>query len=287
MMINRLIIVLFVYLININLHGQNELQFSFKCGETVKSPIEFSVLLKFPDGRISKLYSDSKTKYLNSYNFSDKEYFTSKGKYILSIYFNAENYGEDSIDYDFKLYGDEIKTTISVDFDFKERLIKKSNIYEKGDEVLNGYVLINKYYNAPKTIEISINKENIGTEYYKGSFFYIKNHSKDTIYGEHLPGYFWGTLSYLRNDSVFMTRIGILDYNFADSPPLFPDSTKIATVGSFGLTKKLFPADYRFEVMLAKKWQSTGIGIYEEHEKFIWCAETKEYYKLTHDFKTE
>ncbi|NRB65362.1 MAG: hypothetical protein HRU40_20490 [Saprospiraceae bacterium] len=266
-----------------NLHGQNELQFSFECGESIKSPIESSVSIKFPDGRISKLYSDSKTKY----DFIDKEYFTSKGKYILSIYFIAENYGQDSIEYDFELNGDEVKTTISVNFDFRERLIKKGNIYEKGNEVLNGSVRINKYYNASKTIEILINKENIGTEYYKEPFFKIKNNSIDTIYGEHMPGYFWGTLSYLRNDSTFMTRIGRLDYNFAASPPLYPDSTKIATVGSFGLTNKLIPFDYRFEVMLAKEFQSTGIGIYTEQESFIWWAGTKEYYKLTNDFKIE
>ena len=44
-----------------NLHGQIELQFSFEYKESIKSPIETSVLLKFPDGRISKLYSDTKT----------------------------------------------------------------------------------------------------------------------------------------------------------------------------------------------------------------------------------
>ena len=212
-----------------NLLGQNELQFSFECEESIKSPIETSVLLRFPDGRISKLYSDSKTKY----DCNDKEYFTSQGEYILSINFSAENYGQDSIIYDFELNGNEIKTTISVDFDFRERLIKKGNIYEKGDSVLSGYIRINKYYNAPKTIEISIDKENIGNEYYKGPFFIIKNNSTDTIFGEHLPGYFWGTLSYLKNDSTYMTRTGILDYEFVDSPPLYPDSTKIASVGSF------------------------------------------------------
>ena len=266
-----------------NLHGQNDLQFSFECEEAINSPIETKVLIKLPDGRISNLYSDSITKY----NFADKENFASKGKYGLSIYFGAEKYGQDSIVYDFELNGNEIKTIISVDFDFRERLIKKGSIYEKGDSVLNGYVRINKYYIAPETIEISFDKENMGTEYYKGPFFKVKNNSTDTIFGEHLPGYFWGTLSYLRNDSTYMTRTGILDYEFVDSPPLYPDSTKIASVGSFGLTKKLIPIDYRFEVMLAKEWQSTGIGIYKEHENFIWWAGTKEYYKLTHDFKIE
>jgi len=266
-----------------NLHGQNELQFSYECEEAIKSSIETKVLIKLPDGRISNLYSDSKTKY----DFTDKENFASKGKYGLSIYFGAEKYGQDSIVYDFELNGNEIKTIISVDFDFRERLIKKGNIYEKGDSVLNGYVRINKYYIAPETIVISFDKENMGTEYYKVPFFKIKNNSTDTIFGEHLPGYFWGTLSYLRNDSTHMTRTGILDYEFVDSPPLYPDSTKIASVGSFGLSRKLVPFDYRFEVMLAKEWQSIGIGIYEEHKNFIWWAGTKEYYKLTYDFKIE
>lgn len=65
----------------------------------------------------------------------------------------------------------------------------------------------------------------------------IKNNSKDTLYGEYLPGYFWGTLSYIRNDSILATRTGRIDYTFDNPPPLYPDSVKIATVGSFGLTK--------------------------------------------------
>ena len=72
-----------------------------------------------------------------------------------------------------------------------------------------------------------------------------------------------------------MTRTGILDYEFVDSPPLYPDSTKIASVGSFGIRKKLVSFDYRFEVMLAKKWQSIGIGIYEENQNFFGGLERK------------
>ena len=118
-------------------------------------------------------------------------------------------------------------------------------------------------------------------------YFIIKNNSKDTLYGEHLPGYFWGTLSYRKNDSTLFTKIGILDYMFVDSPPLYPDSIKYATVGSFGLTKKLVPFEYRFEVMLADKRQSQGIGVYKELKHIIWWAGTKNYYKLKYDFKVD
>ncbi len=102
-----------------------------------------------------------------------------------------------------------------------------------------------------------------------------------------MPGYFWGALSYIRNDSILATKIGILDYEFVASPPLYPDSTKLATVGSFGLTKKLMPFNYRFEVMLADKWQSQGIGVYKERQNIDWWAGTKNYYKLKYDFKVD
>jgi hypothetical protein len=144
-----------------------------------------------------------------------------------------------------------------------------------------------KYYNASKLIDIALDNENLGDEYDKGPFFKIKNNSKDTLYGEHLPGYFWGTLSYRKNDSTLFTKIGILDYMFVDSSPLYPDSIKYATVGSFGLTKKLAPFEYRFEVMLADKWQSQGIGVFKELKHIIWWAGTRNYYKLKYDFKVD
>lgn len=270
-------------MICLNLHGQNELQFSFSCSERIESHFVSRVLLILPDGKIKRLFNGS----VSNYGVLEKENYKAKGEYILSIYFEAEKYGQDSINYDFELNGNEVKTSISINFDFKERLHKRGNIFKKGEKVLNGYVLINRYYKAPKTIEISYCEENIGSEFYKGPFFNIKNNSTDTLYGEHLPGYFWGTLSYLRNDSVFMTRIGTLDYEFAYSSPLYPDSVKTATVGSFGLTKKLVPFDYRFEVMLAKEWQSTGIGIYKEHKNIVWWGGVKEYYKLECNFKNK
>lgn len=282
-MIIRLAFISLVFLTSMNLNGQNALQFSFECGEEIKSSIASSALLKNSNGNISELYSDTLTKF----DFFGKDYFTSKGKHTLSIHFNAEKYGQGSIDYDFELNGNEIKTIISVDFDFREQLHKKGDIYEKGEKILNGYIRVTKYYETPKSVEITLDKENKGSEFYKGPFFEIKNNSKDTLYGEHLPGYFWGTLSYLRNDSVYVSRTGMLDYQFVNSPPLYPDSVKTATVGSFGLTKKLYPFDYRFEVMLAEKWQSMGIGIYEKHKGFVWWAGTKDYYKLIYDFKVE
>lgn len=279
--ITRRIFIFLLLLEGMNLYGQNRMNFSYKCENEIKRPFKSRILLKLPKDKTYKLFSDT----INEFNYSTKGFFKTKGKYTISIFFETEKYGKDSIDYNFELNGTEINTTISVSFDFRERLYKKGDIYEKGDKTLNGYIRINKYYEAPEKVKIELDKEQKEDEFYKGPFFKIKNNSKDTLYGEHLPGYFWGTLSYLRNDSILATRIGVLDYEFVGSPPLYPDSTKIATVGSFGLHRNLVPFNYRFEVMLAKKWQSQGIGVYEERKNFGWWAGMKEYYKLKYDLK--
>jgi hypothetical protein len=281
--ITKYVLSTLLFILGMTLYGQNDLHFSYECNDKIISPIKTTILLKTPDKEIFNLYADT----VSDFVFSKKNYFKSIGKCTLSISFVTKNNGIDSIDYDFDINGAELITDISVEFDYRERLIKKEEIYIKGDKVINGYIRLNKYYSAPESIDISIDKEYFGDEYYKGPFFKIKNNSKDTLYGEHLPGFFWGTLSYKKNDSILLTKIGILDYEFVDSPPLYPDSTKYATVGSFGLTKNLIPFEYRFEVMLADKWQSQGIGVYKEREDNVWWAGTKNYYKLKYDFKVD
>lgn len=281
--ITRRIFIFLLLIEGMSLYGQNGINFSYKCENEIIRPIKSRILLKLPENKTYTLFSDT----INESNYSNKNFFKTKGKYTISIFFEAEKYGSDSIDYNFELNGYEINTEISVRFDYRERLLKKGDIYEKGEKVLNGYIEVDNYYKAPKSIKIKLDKNHIGDEYYKGPFFAIKNNSNDTLYGEHLPGYFWGTLSYLRNDTIIATRIGSICYEFADSPPLYPDSTKLATVGSFGLTEKLAPFNYRFEVILVKKRVSQGIGIFEERKNFIWWAGTKEYYKLKYDFKID
>lgn len=265
------------------LYGQNGLHFSYECKDKILSPAKAKIILKFSEKEIFSWSTDT----ASNFAFSKRNYFKSIGKYTLSISFETKSYGKNSVNYNFDINGNEINTDISVVFDYRERLIKKGDIFIKGKKVINGYVRLNKYYRAPKSIDITLDKENWGNEDYKGPFFKIKNNSSDTLYGEYLPGYFWGTLSYIRNDSILLTKIGILDYNFDDAPPLFPDAIKYASVGSFGLTNKLLPFEYRFEVLLSNKSQSPGIGVYKELQNIVWWAETKKYYKLTYDFKVD
>lgn len=278
--IAKFILVLSLLIKGVYTYGQHELRLSYVCEDEIKGSFRTEIRLKHPDNKTSYLFTDT----VRKYKVSEKNYLKLNGKYTLSIWFDAKNYGKDSLNYDFNVNGNELVSDISIRFDYDERLIKKGGTFTKDSKVVNGYIRINKYFNAPKSVEILLDKEDLGDEYYKGPFFKIKNCSNDTLYGEHLPDYFWGTLSYVKNDSVLATRTGIIDYEFISSHPLYPDSTKYATVGSFGLNRKLAPFKYRFEVLLAKKWQSQGIDAYKEQQNISWWAETKEYYKLVYDF---
>lgn len=279
----KLILICFLFIKCIALHGQSNMQFLYECGKHFEDPIHSKILLKRPEKTTDKLFSDT----ISKYNFSKNNFFKTKGQYTLSICFESEKYGKDSIEYDFEVKGNEINIIISVNFNYSEKFYKQENGFIQGEKVPNGYIRVNKYYEAPKSIDIKLDKEHESNEYYKDPFFKIKNNSNDTIYGEYLPGYFWGTLSYIRNDTIIASRIGIIDYEFADSPPFYPDSTKTATVGSFGLYKSLPPFNYQFEVMLAKKWQSQGIGVFLEKKNFVWWTGTKEFYRLKYNFKIE
>jgi len=270
-----------ILLIGMTLYAQNTMNFTYDCEKVFQSSILSNIILKQPDKEAYILFSDT----VHNYSLTKNNFFKAKGKYMLTILFDSEKYGKDKIVYNFDLNGNEKSTDISVRFDYTERYIKKGEIYEKGEKIPNGYVEVIKYYEAPKSIDIKLDETLKSGEDYKGPFFRIKNNSKDTLYGAQLPGYFWGTLSYLKNDSVIATRTGSVCYEFAGSPPLYPDSTKIASVGSFGLSNKLVPFDYRFEVLLANKWQSQGVGVIEDRINFVWWAATKEYYKLMYDFK--
>ena len=160
-----------------------------------------------------------------------------------------------------------------------------------GQNFKNGVLTLDKhhthkYYGEHKNVKIQLIQDEFGTPPYFGPFFKIKNNSHETFYGEYLPGYFWGTLSYIRNDSILRTSIGHIDTDFIDSPPLYPKSTKIATVGSFGLSRKLKSFEYRFEVLLKKKYEVIW-NIYKEQPNFVWEESTNEYFKLKYDFKVD
>ncbi|NJK98759.1 MAG: hypothetical protein HC905_31010 [Bacteroidales bacterium] len=107
------------------LYGQNDLHFSYECQDKTLSPIKAKILLKSPDKEIFNLFADT----VSNFVFSGKNYFKTKGNYTLLITYSTDNYGKDSIDYDFNISGSEINTDISIEFDYRERLIKKRRYF--------------------------------------------------------------------------------------------------------------------------------------------------------------
>jgi hypothetical protein len=146
--IQKTIILISIFLLfvkGISLYGQNDINFSFECRQEINKPFKSGILLKFPNKKTYNLYSDTTKRYY----FSDDHFLKLEGKYTLSIWFEAGKYIRDSVDYNFKLNGNEINTSISVDFDYREEFCKKGDIYEKGRKILNGhYLAINRIDNS-------------------------------------------------------------------------------------------------------------------------------------------
>lgn len=285
---------LFLFLLIVKgttLYGQNDLGFFYNydrgllnhSDQSFDSPIFSKIKLRFPNGNICQLFADT----VSRYDFSRKNFFKEQGDYILKIYFSSDKYGKDSIDYQFGISGKEIKVDISISFYYDGKYYKNGDYWEKKEKVPQCHVSVFKYVPCPESIAISLNKVKESNEFYKGPFFDLKNNSKDTIYGVYLPGYFWGKLFFTRDDSTIVEKMGTIDEMFGDSPPLYPDSTKIAMVGSFGLFKQLPPLKYRYELLLSNKWESLGVGVFLDKDDFVWWAGTKEYYKLTYDFEVK
>ena len=279
----KVILSIYLLLAGIQVYGQNEIKISYQRGNSIENPFKTLLFLKSPDGKSSQFTIDTASRFV----FSQKHPLTQSGKYTLSIQVETKKGWVETLDQDFDIVGNELLTEIDIHFTRSQRKMKKVDKKHVNDNPIIGFIEIVKYYEAPKSIRIQLDKEFKGNEYMKGPFFRIKNNSTDTLYGEHLPGYFWGSLSMKNNDSIDYTNFGTIDYNFADSPPLFPDSSTYASVGSFGYRNILLPSQYQFELKLFNKLQTATKQISYENKGLIWYVDKKQYWKLKYDFEIE
>jgi len=150
----------------------------------------------------------------------------------------------------------------------------------------NAFVYVIKYYNSTHALDIQYLPNKKGNEYFREPFFLLKNNSNDTIYGEYNQGYFWGKISFLIKDSVWSENyVGRIDANFDNPPPLYPDSTKFAWVGSFGWRNDLPKNRYKYTLQYYTTDKNKGIRL--NKRKFAWRADTKKYYQLIYEFDIE
>jgi hypothetical protein len=249
--------------------------FKYECSDVILDKTQVTVNLSCSDKRI-ELINDTIRKFETCFDFVPKA-----NDYILSVEFKNLTIGKEVLNFPVKFHGNETDVEINLRF-MKDG--RKNLEY--------GSVEVIQYYESNHNLDIQYLPKTKGDKYYKAPFFMLKNNSNDTIYGKNLQGYFWGTSSVLidfEDSSLepFWTpeHFGVLDYNFAPRPPLYPDSTTVAMVGSFGWRNELPKLRHRYTALYSTdKSISDGIGLYSAKDNFLWRAGTKKYFRLIYEF---
>lgn len=259
--------------LSLNSIAQTKLNFNYYCSTSVLDKTNVSVWLQFPNSKI-EILNDTVKKFENTINISSK-----KTDIILSVEFKNKTINKEVLNYPFSLGGNEKDIEINVEF--------SNNTFDKKKRQ-SGSIEVIKYYEPNQNIEIQYLPKIKGDEYFKAPFLKLKNNSGDTIYGQYLNGYFWGSISFLIDSVWSRDYFGMLDYNFAGGSPLFPDSTTIAQVGSFGWRNELPKAHHKYTLLYTTDKNTSGGKLrYLEKDNFVWWAETKRYYRLIYEFDVE
>ena len=268
----KILICNILLLFSLNSIAQTELKFNYS--SSVLEDTRVYVLLKSSTDKV-EILNDTVRKFENSLNIPSKV-----GDYILSVEFENKTIGKEVLSYPFSLVENETDIEINV------RFWKQSSSFDK-KERQSGSVEVIKYYIPNQNVVIQYLPEMKGEDF-RGPFFELTNNSNDTIYGKHLQGHFWGTITFLVDSVWRRDIIGVLDYNFNSLPPLFPKSTTFALVGSFGWRNELPKNRYKYTLLYTTdKKISSGVRQHLEKNNFIWWADTKKYYRLIYKFDVE
>ena len=132
-----------------------------------------------------------------------------------------------------------------------------------------------------KKVSIKLKNGNIVGE---SPIFEIHNKSKQEIYGQFLPGYFWGKMLPFGSDP-FPDRPGArIDFNFERKGPLRAGETAIATIGSFGRRKIDSPGKYAFFCYYSLNPGGFGYSVIRDSDKIKWNVKNRELYQLKSQF---
>ncbi|MDR2233599.1 MAG: hypothetical protein LBE56_10825 [Tannerella sp.] len=254
-------------------YAQTEIRFNYGRDSSVSEQTLVTVLLTSDTEHI-EILQDTVRKFETVLQIPSKP-----ADYVLFVKFKNKTIETEALNYPFKLMGNE--TDMEINIRFSESIIEQRNRQSGAVEVI-------QYYKPAQLINIQYLPEMQGNEFFKAPFFRLENLSNDTIYGQYLKGHFWGSISF-RVDSIWSgERFGILDFNFGVESPLFPDSTRIAQVGSFGWRNELPKTRYKYTLLYTTdKNRSYGASQHSENEHFIWWADVKQYYRLIYEFEVK
>ena len=261
----------------ISVKGQCDMLIDYSV-EKIPSTSHGTLRMLLPDGKSTILFDDTIRQIQKTIHLEQL------GEYRLTAVFFSALSGKDSLERRFILTGEEYKVEMSARF---ERERRNYSDWKSKDSINSGRFTITKYSHPSPLVKMKYIRSSTGeNNEFPGPLFIVKNESRDTLYGEWLPGYFWGTLSKWVEGKYVGKHSGQICTTWADEPPLYPDSTKPAWVASFGI--KTPPGRYRFNLFYSTENNIKGSAtkIYES-ETFRWWSSVQNWHLLTCEFETK
>lgn len=265
-----LVVLLFALIVPAN--GQCDMQVSYAVKD-LQTPVHGTVKLTCPDGKSTVILSDT----------CNKEDVTcrldQRGNYRLSV--SLDGASTESWEQSFRITGEEYRVETKIHFRLEPKDMRDWNCR---DSISSGHFLITKYSAPSPLVRIKYSHTTSGQQgEFPGPFFHVINQSQDTLYGEWLPGYFWGNLSVWK-DEGYTTLGAVIDTNFVDQPPLAPGSNTMAWVGSFG---RVIPyGKYRFSLYYSTEGSPKGsTRLLSETDSFRWWGAVENWHLLSCDFE--
>lgn len=232
--------------------------------------------LVLPDGKSTMLFNDTAKQMQKSYRLEQL------GEYRLIATFSSTLSGRDSIERSFALSGEEYKVETVAHFS-RDRIDLSD--WKSKDSISSGFFKITKYSKPSPLVKMKFLPNNNGENgELPRPMFIVKNESRDTLYGEWLPGYFWGTVSRWKDGDYVGNYGGQICTTWDEQPPLYPDSVTTAWVGSNGV--RVPPGRYRFNLYYSTEDKiKNSAPLFYESDSFRWWSDVQNWHLLTCEFE--
>ena len=276
----RLLAVLLLLLAqSTSLRGQCDLHIDYSVKDLPTSSLG-TLRLLMPDGTDYILFRDT----CRQTEFTCR--LEQLGEYRMTATFTNGIKCDESLEQVFNLTGDEYLVESIVHFR-RERMDLSD--WSSKDSIPSGFFTITKCLHPSPLVKIKYLYTNSRRgDDILGPIFSIINDSQDTLYGEWLPGYFWGVLSRWKDGDYVGYSVGSIDTDWVEEPPLFPGQEKNAWVASFGRITP--PGKYRFHLYYTTDSpyvSKRSAGLTRETETFRWWSSVSKWYLLVCDFEIQ
>lgn len=276
----RLLAVLLLLLAqSTSLRGQCDLHIDYSVKDLPTSSLG-TLRLLMPDGTDFILFRDT----CRQTEFTCR--LEQLGEYRMTATFTNGIKCNESLEQVFNLTGDEYLVESIVHLR-RERMDLSD--WSSKDSIPSGFFTITKCLHPSPLVKIKYLYTNSRRgDDILGPIFSIINDRQDTLYGEWLPGYFWGVLSRWKDGDYVGYSVGSIDTDWVEEPPLFPGQEKNAWVASFGRITP--PGKYRFRLYYTTDSpyvSKRSAGLTRETETFRWWSSVSKWYLLVCDFEIQ